>query len=293
MKPRTALAFAALCLLSGSAWMIDQFYPEILSGPLRTAAHDGFLAILFALASLRSRRKRLTQRLWLELALCGIALFALPIILATGSGGKVASLTIILISTSIPAIVVFLTAQTVFGGDDNPMRLLLPALCGLGGASLLLPFTWPVSLSGEVWFIAIILSAILSALAAIHLHRILPRAGILHALTVLCVSAAIASALCYRVGYSPILAWTHTQLLIELLRTLILEAPIFFLLIYLIREMNPIAISARYVLIPLITIIESYLVERPHAEWTTFVGVLLMAFSAAILIRTPPRDITL
>jgi drug/metabolite transporter (DMT)-like permease len=286
-KTRTTLVFAALCLLSGSAWMIDEFYPEIITGPAHTAAHDGLLAILFAVASLRGHRERFAPRLWLELALCSIALFALPTILATGSGGQVASLSIILISTSIPAIVVFLAAQASAAADDNPLRLLLPALAGLGGASLLLPFTWPVSFAGQAWLIAIILSAVLSAFAAIRLHRILPRTAILRVLAILCASAAIASALCYRIGYNPIPVWTNTQLLVEVFRCLFLEAPFFFLLIYLFREMHPIAISARYILIPLITIVESYLIERPHTTWNFYVAVILMAFSVFALIRTP------
>jgi drug/metabolite transporter (DMT)-like permease len=286
-KTPTALAFGALCLLSGSAWMIDEFYPEILTGPTHTAAHDGLLAILFALANLRSRREGLTPRLWLELALCGIALFALPTVLATGSGGQVASLTIILISMSIPAIIVFLAAQASAAADDNPLRLLLPALAGLGGASLLLPFTWPVSFAGQAWLIAIILSAVLSAFAAIRLHRLLAQTGILRAIAILCASAAIASVLCYRIGYNPVPVWTNTQLLVEVFRCLFLEAPFFFLLIYLLREMHPIAISARYVLIPLITMVESYLIERPHTTWNFYVAVIFMAFSVFALIRTP------
>jgi drug/metabolite transporter (DMT)-like permease len=293
MKRKTALAFAALCLLSGSAWMIDQFYPEILTGPIRTAAHEGLFAILFALAYLRSRRDQLTSRAWLELAICGIALLALPTILATGSGGQVASLTVILISTAIPVIVVFITAQSAIINDDNPMRLLLPALCGLGGAALVLPFTWPVSLSGQAWLIAIVLSGILSALAAVRLHSTLGQTGLLRALAILSASAAIASALCYHVGYAPILDWTRTQLLIEVLRCLFLETPILFLLIYLIREMRPIAISTRYLLVPLITIVESYIIERPTAAWTVYAGVILMAASAFVLIRTSPCDIAL
>ncbi len=294
MKRRVWIALAALCLLAGSGWMIDQFYAEILSGPIHIAAHEGVLAILFGVASLRHRKHPLTPRVCLELILAGVVLFALPTILSAGAGGQVASLTVILISTSIPVLVVFLSAQTSGDNDDNPMRLLLPALCGLGGAALLLPFTWPVSIAGKAWLIAIVLAAILSAAAAIRLRMLLRRTSLLRALAILCGSAAIVSALCYRIGFSMPLEWTHTQLLVEVLRCLLLEAPTVYLLVYLFRELNPIAISARYLLIPLVTIVESYLIERPHAEWTVFAGVLLMAGSSFVLIRTsPPPDIPL
>ena len=140
---------------------------------------------------------------------------------------------------------------------------------------------------------AIVLSAILSAAAAIRLHRLLARVNVLRALAILCAAAATVSAFAYQVGYAPVSDWTHAQIIAEALRCIFLEAPMLFLFVYLLREMNPIAISCRYHLIPLVTIVESYLIERPHAAWTTYAGVLLMAVSATILIRTTTRDNTL
>jgi hypothetical protein len=221
--------------------------------------------------------------------MCGIVLFALPAIVSAAAGGAVASLTVILISTFIPTAVVFMTAQKADAGDDA-MRLLLPALCGLGGAALLLPFLWPPTLTGQAWIIAIVLTAILSAVAAIRLHRLLAHVSILRALAILCAASAGVSALCYRVGYAGSADWNQTELIVEVLRCLFLEAPVLMLLAYLLREMNPIAISTRYLLVPLVTIVESYLIERPHAEWTAYLGVLLMALSAAILIHTSSSD---
>jgi drug/metabolite transporter (DMT)-like permease len=288
MKPRIWLALAALCLLSGSGWIADQFYPSVFNGPLHTITHEILIAILFARFAI-NRSRPLTTRLWSELAFAGIALLALPQIMIAGAGGSVASSTVLLVFALCPAIVVFLAAQQPAATNDNPLTALLPALAGLGGFALLVPFTWPQHLQGQLWLIAIFFSAVLSAVAALRLHRILPAAGASRAVAVICGAAAIFSIPFFNLGQNDTPS-TPTLLLVEALRCLLLDAPAVFLLVWLLQKMPPIAISARYFLIPLVTIIESYLIERPHAVWTVYAGVLLMAISAFVLIRTPVPD---
>jgi drug/metabolite transporter (DMT)-like permease len=288
-KKRTVwLEFAALCILSGSTWMIDQSFPQVLSGPVRVAVQDGVLALIFAIATrVQGVQVWLSPKQWLELALAGAGLLAVPSIVSAGASGVVSDFDGILCYTLVPAIVVFLAGQSSlgFGGEESPLRLLVPALAGVGGAALILPSNIPYTLAGKVWLVALIASAAISAYAAIRLHRVLAGASLLQQCAILCAAASVLAAIFYHVDYAPIDSVTGSALTVEALRTLFLDGPLLLLFVYLLREMPPIGISTRMLLIPLITIVESYAIERPSVAWTTYAGVVLMGASAFILLR--------
>jgi hypothetical protein len=56
------------------------------------------------------------------------------------------------------------------------------------------------------------------------------------------------------------------------------------LIVWLLREMPPIRFAARYLVIPLLTVLESYVVMRP--EWTVRMGfgTVLLAAGAGMLL---------
>jgi hypothetical protein len=295
MKTRSSLGFAALCLLSGSGWMIDQFYPPVLNGPARVAVQDGLLALLFfTAASLKEPRRRLKREQIFELGWAGAALLAVPAVVGAGASGQVADLDGVLCYAAVPAIVVFLLSQysSGFGAEESPLRLLVPALAGLGGAALILPFALPPTLAGKMWLLVIVASASVSAYAAIRLHRALTDGVLLWQSSILCSAAAVVAASFWRVGYASVGPVAVSSVVVEVLRTLLLDAPMLLLLVYLLRAMPPAAISTRLLLIPLVTIVESYLIERPPTEWTTFAGMILMAAAAYWLLSTAePEDL--
>ena len=288
MRTRHWLWFAALCLLSGSGWLVDQASPPVLSGPLRVAIQDGVLALVFAVATrLRGSLVRITRARWIELALAGIALLAVPSIVAAGAASSVPDIDGVLCYAFVPVAVIFILSQASanFGAEESPLRLLVPALAGLGGAALILPFHLPTTLGGKAWLLAIIISAIASGYAAIRLHRLLAGAGVLQQCAILCSAASVAAACFYRLDYMPFDHAAGSAILVEALSTLFLEGPILLLLVYLLREMSPIAISTRLLLIPLITIVEGFLIVRFPLRWTDYTGVILMAASALVLLR--------
>ena len=288
MKGRLWLGFAGLCLLSGSVWLLDEVAPPVFGGPAQVAIHDGFLAGVFGLLSLKfGGRERTSARMVFELVLAGVALLGLPAIVGAGAAGKVSSLDGVLVFCMVPAIVVFLTAQRVsgFGDTESPLRLLLPALAGLGGAALILPFTLPQTTAGKLWLIAIVASASFSAWAAIRMHRLLQGMNMLRAAAVLCASAAILS-WTFAAHAITLSAVPDARLLwLEAARILGIDAPVMLLTVYLLGGVNPVAFSGRFLLITLVTIVESYVIERPQVEWTTFAGAVLMAGAAMVLLR--------
>jgi drug/metabolite transporter (DMT)-like permease len=56
------------------------------------------------------------------------------------------------------------------------------------------------------------------------------------------------------------------------------------LIIWLLREMSPVRFASRYLLIPLLTVLESYVLVRP--EWTVRMGfgTVLLALGAGVLL---------
>ena len=90
------VGFAALCLLAGSGWALDEVAPGLLHGLLRVAVHYGLLAVVFAVVSLRTQTKQ-DWLPWGKLALGAIAVFGLPQVLFAAAGGHVAGTTALLV----------------------------------------------------------------------------------------------------------------------------------------------------------------------------------------------------
>ncbi len=286
MTRRVWVGFAALCVLAGSGWALDEVIPGLLHGLVRVAVHDGLLAVVFGLVGLREKAKR-DWSLWAKLALGAIAIFALPQILFAAAGGHVAGTTELLIFLLVPAVVVFVVAQQADGRgvSDNPLRPLAPALTGLGGAVLMLPFDWPHSGVGQVWVVMIVLSAVLAGYAAVWLHGLLNGVELWSAAAVMFGASSLsAGAFCWvDLGGTPV--WVGNAAVLEVVRLFVVEGPILLLTVWLLRDMAPIRFSARALGVPLVMIVEGYLFEHPVVGWTTGLGFLLMAGGAWGLLR--------
>jgi hypothetical protein len=278
-------AFAALCLLGGSAWVFDEAFPAMLSGLFRLAVHNLALAAVFGVMSLPGKAdSRGTS--WWNVAAAAIAMIAVPEILASVASGSVSQLTEVLVYMLVPVVVVVSMAQKAagFGAVDNPLRMIVPALAGLGGAALVIPASWPPTFTGRAFLVAMSASAVLAGLAAVWLYELLAQADVLRASAVVAGSSgAVAGAFCW-IGWIGIVDANAAGAGVEALRCLLFEGPIILLTVWLLREMRPVAFSARCLLIPLVTIIESYLLMRPAINWTTVAGVILLAVGGFALL---------
>jgi hypothetical protein len=282
-----------LSLLEGSGWVFDQVAPGVLHGLLRTAVHDGLLTCGFAVASCWERgERRQTFGLWVKLAVWATILFALPRILAVSAGGHIDGLTELLISLLVPVAVVVVVAQrsVSFGVDENPLRLLMPAVAGLGGATLILPFYWPPSIVGRVWLVALAIGAVLAGFAVVRLHVLLRGVGKLRGAAVMFGAVSVAAAAFCWVDWSPPV-WVVGDAAWEVVRLALVEAPIALLTVWLLREMAPVRFSARWLLVVLVAIAESFVAEHPRLMWTTALGVALLAGGAIGLLRADSQEV--
>jgi drug/metabolite transporter (DMT)-like permease len=284
MTRRTWIGFATLCLLAGSGWVYDQATPSLLQGLTRFAVHDGLLGLAFWLASLRHPRQPVP---WVKLAAGAAAIFAIPQVLFAAAGGKVSSLDEVLVFLLVPVVVVLIVAQrtSTFGAGDNPLRLLAPALAGLGGAALLLEFDAPATLPGKLWLAAMVVSAIVAAFAAVQMHGWLRGVPVLRAAAIACAATSfIAAAFCL-VDWTGLPGFDAHLAEAEMLRCVVFEAPVLLLTIWLLRRMSPIRFSSRLLLIPLVTIVEGFFFMRPALSWTAGLGLILMLAGAVGLLR--------
>ena len=56
------------------------------------------------------------------------------------------------------------------------------------------------------------------------------------------------------------------------------------LIVWLLRVMAPVRFSARYLVIPLLTVVESFVVERPEVTVRIVCGTILLAVGAGALL---------
>ncbi len=291
MTRRVWAGFALLCLLQGAGLILDQFMPPLLPGLLRVGIHDGLLACAFLAASV-ARREVATAPLW-RVAGWGILLFAVPQVLFAAAGGHVDGFTELLVTLLMPAVVVVVVAQqnNGFGSDDNPLRLLGPAVVGLGGAVLVLPFYLPASGVGRAWLAAMVVAAVVAGVAAVRLHGVLQGVPVLRGAAVLFGAVGVTTlAFCWA-DWSVTPVWDVRAAGFEVLRLVVEEAPIFLLMTWLLREMEPVRFAARPLAVVLVMIAEGYLVERPSLSWTVSVGLALMVWGCRLLLRADSRKV--
>jgi len=273
---RVWAGFGLLCVLQGSGLMLDQVMPPVLPGLLRVGVHDALLACGFAVLGLWRRAPGGSQAG--RLAGWGILLFGVPQVLVAAAGGHVDGLTELLAGLLVPVVVVVVVAERSgsFGQNDNPLRLLVPALAGLGGAVLALPFYLPSSGVGRAWLAALVVAAVAAGVAAVRLHAMLQGVGTLRGAAVLFGSVgAVALGFCW-VDWSVTPVWDGVAAGFEVLRLVVVEAPILLLTVWLLREMRPVRFAARPLLVLFAMVVESYIAVRPSLGWTTGLGVALM-----------------
>jgi drug/metabolite transporter (DMT)-like permease len=279
--------FFVLCVLSGSGWILNELWTSPAPALTRIAAHNAFFALFFWLIS-RSPRKGATVPIpWFKTGAWGAILLALPQVLFAIAGGKVSGFTQALVFTLVPVVVVFLLGQrATFGAEDNPHTLLGPALAGIGGAALLLPFALPNSTLGILFLLAMLIAAVFAGIAAVRLNSLLSQTGIWRGAAIVCASAAVLSLSGAIVDWVRIKPIGPKDLAIELASCLFIDGPLLWLTVWLLHEMNPISFSSRYLLIPLVTIAEGFILVRPRGNWLMAAGVLLLAGGGLALLRS-------
>jgi len=278
---RTLLAvFVFFCLLSSVAWLLPVGAVDTLP-PLQKQsllyAITGVGALLFAGPKILARVGQIS---WLRLVAASVVLLGIPAVYLEWSSGSIPALSASIVFAMAPLLVVLIT--TASGEEHNARQMFAPALAGVGGVLFLLPFNLPGSLHGGLMLAGLFVVVILVALSSVWIHRLLQGVELADAVAVACLSDAVFLFAFGWVGEPFVWVWSALASLASISSLAALIQIV--LLLWLLREMTPVRFGARYLVIPLLTVLEGYILLRPGLTVRMGVGALLLAVGAVRIV---------
>jgi hypothetical protein len=283
MKARRVAAITLLGVLSGSGWLL-QAYPGTMGFPFAGFMHFAVICLAGAVVWLVSGRERLPLGAAAGVLAAGSCIFVLPGIVLHAVAGAVSDVTGVVIFCSIPALTVLASAALGRGGREvEGARTLLPAsLLGLGGAMLLLPLDIPRSAQG--WFAVAALEALCAfiALAGIAMNGMMRRVPVPAAILLVGAGGVLALGCCGL--FAPWPEMSLRTILAECVRCAAFDLPLVWLSVWLIREVEPVRLAARFILSPLVTAAEGFAGMRGGVGIQGIAGMILMAAASLLLM---------
>ncbi len=284
------IAFATLCVLSGTSWVIPR---EMFDGlpPLEQQGVlfgvIGLIALPFAGRGMWSRSRGVRSA---RLAAVAVGFFGVPIVVAEYARGSVPAISRSALFALVPVVVVMAVAYGESAGrEERGARLfLMPALAGLGGLLLLLPLAFSSSARGWMMLALVCAAVVVVGLASVWLYRLLREFDFADAIAVVGLANAV-----FLLVWSAVreeVVWRGNGLASVMSIASLVDVVEVLLIMWLLREMPPIRFAARYLVIPLLTVLESFVVMRP--EWTVRMGfgTALLAAGGGMLLFLKTGD---
>jgi drug/metabolite transporter (DMT)-like permease len=275
------IAFVVLCVLSGTSWAI----PREMSDGLPPLEQQGVLFGAIGLTALlfggrRGWSRKMDLR-YVRLAAAAMGFFGVPIVVAEYARGSVPAISRSALFAMVPVVVVMVVAAGE-SAERGARLFLMPALAGLGGLLLLLPLAFSSSARGWMMLAVVCAAVILVGLASVWLYRLLRGVALADALAVVGLANAV-----FLLVWSAVreeVVWRGNRLASVISIASLTDVVEVLLITWLLREMPPIRFAARYLVIPLLTVLESYVVMRP--EWTVRMGfgTALLAAGGGMLL---------
>lgn len=268
-------AFAVLCILSATSWVIPhgQELPVIEQQGVRYAVIGVFALLLGG------------NRGWswsggLRLGLMSVGFFGVPVAIVEWTQGSVSEISRSALFAMVPVVVVMAVAA---GEEERGVRrFLIPALAGLSGLLLLLPMGFSGTLLGRLMLGAVCAAVVLVGLSSVWLYRLLRGVDLLQAVAAVCLANAAFLLACSVVGRDAV--WRVSGLASVISLGSLVDVVEVVLIVWLLREMPPVRFAARCLLIPLLTILESYVLVRPEVTVRLACGTILLAAGAGMLL---------
>jgi hypothetical protein len=287
------VAFVVLCLLSGTSWVIPREVPDGLPTLELQSLLFGVMGLAALILTVRGVRFRAGASRYARLAAASVGFFGIPLVMSEYARGSIAENSRSALFAMTPVIVVLaVAAGDAAGSEERGARgFLIPVLVGVGGLLLLLPMAFSRSVRGWAILAAVCAVVILAGVASVWLYRLLRGIVFADAVAVMALSNAG-----FLLGWSAVqeeIVWRWSGFVSAISISSIADVTELLVLMWLMREMSPIRFASRYLLIPLLTILESYILIRP--EWTARMvsgTVLLAAGAGALLFLKPGEDDT-
>ncbi|WP_348268660.1 hypothetical protein P8936_05405 [Edaphobacter paludis] len=287
MRRTIWIAFGALCVMLSSSWLL----PAEDLNALPIAQQGCFYGVVGLAAGMLSYRQlwgRLKRREWLCLQLAGLSvlLLGLPTVLSEWVRDGMSDISRAALFALVPFVVVVVAAAREL--EPGVRRFFVPALIGFGGALLLLPFNFPMSVRGQAMFGVLLLVIVLVGFASEWIYRLLRGFGMMEALAVICLSNAVFLAACHFAGLPFAESWSGASALISIHSLYsLLEL---LLLVWLLREMTPVRLAARYLVVPLFTVLEGLVFLRPAPTVRMGAGLVLLVFGVGYILFSRGGD---
>ena len=242
------------------------------------------------MAMLQGGRRKPSWARAVALALCGLCLFALPSAVLQSAAGKVPEYTSAAAFCATPLMTI-LAAGVLADGEASRLRgLMLSAMVGLAGALFLFPVEDPGSLRRWLFLAFVLACCVVVAVASVWMHRLMRGISVAVAMAAIGLLSALALGVYGASAGWPRLGWV--VMAGELLRCAVFDLPIIWLAVWLSREIAPARFSARFLLVPLVTVLEGYALERGPVDARAIVAVVLLcAGGAMLLFKDEPDEI--
>jgi drug/metabolite transporter (DMT)-like permease len=277
-------SFAAFCILSGSSWVV----PPAMGDGLPSLEQQGLLfGVIGLTALLFSGRGMRARRGGLQLARIGagaIAFFGVPMVVVEYAGASVSSITRSALFAMVPVVVGLVVAAGDTGTREErgARRSLVPALVGVGGLLLILPMQFSGSLRGRVMLALVCAAVVLAGFASVWLYRSLGEVSLSQAIAVVGIANAVFLLIWSAVHEDMVWQWRGLVSVVSISSGVdLLEV---LLIVWLLRTMEPIRFAARYLVIPMVTILESFAFVRPQVTVRIGFGTALLVAGAGMLL---------
>jgi drug/metabolite transporter (DMT)-like permease len=281
MGRRSWTVFAAMCALQASTWLLPR--SEAAGAPV--LARMGVACGLVALVAFLSKRERSSISTKKSVAVASLLLFAFPAFLITLATEYTSETTVAVVFAFTPVITALVWGAVATG--RRSMEALVPALLAAGGVLLVLPFQLPNSVRSWQAFAIAIVAMVLTAAGGVWLHVGTRGRGGWGTLSVAgLINAAVLLGLCVGRGRFDLRSWDWMVWL-----DVIAWAGLFAATVWLAEEMEPIGFAARYLAVPLLTILEGVVLLRPEITGRLVVGFGLLACGAAWLLFKAGRAV--
>ena len=270
--------FLLLCLLRATAWIIPSSTNSLPATEQQAILYGviGIGALLFAGVG---RSVHLRASVWIRLSLVSLGLFGLPVVLVGWARGSITETGISALFAAVPAIVAMVMPNS---NGEVGFTFLTPALVAFGGALLLLPVGLPESIQGDLRLAGLILAIFLVGIASVRMFRLLRQVAYLDAVIAVGLSNAIFLTICSLVNGPLVGRWNQLTPIVSVAS--LIDLVEMALLIWLLRELPPIRLSARYLLTPLLTVSEGYVLLQPQLTTRLLVGAVLLTAGAVWIL---------